>query len=58
MGNGRPSYKLCEQHGTVMKEYVEVPDALLRKTPELKKFFDISVACVASLKPKPTKRKK
>ena len=50
--------KLCEQHGTVMKEYVEVPDVLLRKTPELKKFFDISVAYVASLKPKPTKRKK
>jgi hypothetical protein len=50
--------KLCEQHGTVMKEYVEVPDALLRKTPELKKFFDISVAYVASLEPKPTKRKK
>jgi len=50
--------KLCEQHGTVMKEYVEVPDALLKKTRELKKFFDLSVAYVASLKPKPTKRKK
>ena len=28
--------KLCEQHGTVLEEYVEVPDALLKKTPELK----------------------
>ena len=50
--------KLCEQHGTVMKEYVEVPDGLLRKTPELKKFFDASVAWVGSLKPKQAKRKK
>ena len=49
--------KLCEQHGTVLKEYVEVPDALLAKTTELKKFFDRSYAYVASLKPKPTKRK-
>src|SRR6266849_5906986 len=27
--------KLCVQYGTVMKEYVEVPDALLRKAPAL-----------------------
>ncbi len=50
--------KLCEQHGTVMKEYAEVPDALLKQTRELKKFFDQSYAYVSSLKPKPTKRKK
>jgi len=50
--------KLCEQHGTVMKEYVEVPDSLLKKTRELKKFFDLSFAYVGSLKPKPTTRKK
>ena len=50
--------KLCEQHGTVLKEYVEVPDALLAKTQELKKFFERSYAYVASLKPKPTRRKK
>lgn len=31
--------KLCERHGTVMKEYVEVPDSLLAKTRELKKYF-------------------
>jgi hypothetical protein len=39
--------KLCEQYGTVLKEYVEVPDALLPKTRELKKFFDLSYAYVA-----------
>lgn len=33
---------LCEQHGTVMKEYVEVPDTPFRKTKELKRFFDLS----------------
>ena len=49
--------RLCEQHGTVLKEYVQVPAALLRNTPELKKFFDISYLYVASLKPKPTKKK-
>lgn len=49
--------RLCEQHGTVLAEYVEVPNALLKKTQQLKKHFDISYAYVASLKPKPTKRK-
>lgn len=49
---------LCEQNGSVLKEYVEVPDALLQKTQELKKYFGLSYAYVASLKPKPTKRKK
>jgi TfoX/Sxy family transcriptional regulator of competence genes len=49
--------KLCEQHGTVLKEYVEVPDALLKETQELKKYFDLSYRYVASLKPKPTKKK-
>jgi hypothetical protein len=37
---------------------VEVPDALLAKTAELKKFFDASYEYVASLKPKKTKSKK
>jgi TfoX/Sxy family transcriptional regulator of competence genes len=48
---------LCQQHGAVLKEYVEVPDAVLIKTPELKEFFDISYRYVASLKPKPTRKK-
>ncbi len=41
-----------------MKEYVEVPSALLKKTKELKRYFDASYAYVGSLKPKPTTRKK
>jgi hypothetical protein len=49
---------LCEQHGTVMKEYVVVSDALLKKTRDLQKFFAASHAYVGFLKPKPTKRKK
>ena len=36
------STKLCVQYGTVMKEYVEVPAALLRKTRVLQTFFEIS----------------
>ena len=50
--------KLCEAYGVVQKEYVEVPDGLLAKTSELKKYFDISVEYVRSLKPKPTTKKK
>ena len=49
--------KLCVQYGTVMKEYVEVPDALLKKIQELRKYFDQSYAYVGSLKPKPTTKK-
>jgi hypothetical protein len=50
--------KLCEAYGRVQPEYVEVPDSVLAKTGELKKFFDSSYAYVASLKPKPTTKKK
>jgi TfoX/Sxy family transcriptional regulator of competence genes len=50
--------KLCEQYGVVMKEYVEVPDALLRKTAELRPYFDLSYAYTSALKPKATTRKK
>jgi TfoX/Sxy family transcriptional regulator of competence genes len=49
---------LSENYGIVQKEYVDVPDSLLKKTSELKKFFDLSYAYVGSLKPKPTKRTK
>src|SRR5260370_26458360 len=49
---------LCAQYGIVQKEYVEVPDALLAKTRELKKYFDLSYAYFSSLKPKPTTKKK
>jgi len=50
--------RLCEQHGSVLKEYVEVPDALLERIGELQKYFDLSRAHVATLKPKPTSRKR
>ena len=50
--------KLTEAYGIVQKEYVEVPDALLEKTAELKMFFAMSHAYVSALKPKPTTRKK
>ena len=50
--------RLCQAYGVVQPEYVEVPDALLASTRELKKFFDRSYEHVASLKPKPTTKKK
>ena len=49
---------LSSQYGTVQPEYVVVPDALLLKTKELQRFFEISRAYVGSLKPKATTRKK
>jgi TfoX/Sxy family transcriptional regulator of competence genes len=48
---------LCVQHGTVMKEYVEVPQSLLKQTQKLEPFFELSYQYVASLKPKPTTKK-
>ena len=50
--------KLCEAYGRVQPEYVEVPDALLAATGELKKYFAISYEYVGSLKPKTTAKKK
>ena len=50
--------KLCEAYGRVQPEYVEVPDAVLARTAELKSFFDCSYEYVASLKPKPTAKTK
>ncbi len=48
---------LFEAYGAVMKEYVTVPDSLLKKTKELGGYFDISYAYIKSLKRKPTKEK-
>jgi len=45
-------------YGALMKEYVEVPDALLARTKEAKKFFDASFRHVSALKPKPTTKAK
>lgn len=48
---------LYEAYGTVMKEYVTVPDALLKNTTALEKHLAVSYAYVKSLKPKPPKKK-
>jgi hypothetical protein len=46
--------RLAVQYGTTMPEFVEVPEALLRKTAELKAYFDLSYAWLDGLKAKPT----
>jgi hypothetical protein len=50
--------KLCQAYGVVQPEYVEVPDAVLASTNELKRYFDASYNYVASLKPKPATKAK
>ena len=49
--------RLFEAYGVVMKEYVAVPDALLKNTKELQKYLEMSYEYVKTLKPKPTKKK-
>lgn len=49
---------LFEAYGAVMKEYVAVPDSLLRKTKELQKYLALSYFYAKSLKPKSTKKKR
>jgi TfoX/Sxy family transcriptional regulator of competence genes len=48
---------LFEAYGTVMPEYVAVPDALLKNTKEMRKYLELSYEYVKTLKPKPTKKK-
>ena len=48
---------LFEAYGTIMKEYVAVPDALLKKK-ELQKYFAMSYDYAKTLKAKPTKKKR
>lgn len=48
---------LYEAYGTVMKEYVAVPESLLKNTKELKKYLAMSYDYVKALKPKPTTKK-
>jgi len=43
---------LFESYGVVKKDYVTVPDSLLRNTNELKKYLEISYQYVKTLKPK------
>jgi hypothetical protein len=44
--------ELCVQYGKVMKEYVLVPDELLKGTAVLGEHFAVSYEYVGSLKPK------
>ena len=46
------------QYGAVLKEYVEIPDALLARTKDAGRFFDMSLRYVSALKPKPTTKTK
>jgi TfoX/Sxy family transcriptional regulator of competence genes len=48
---------LFEAYGVVMKEYVAVPDSLLKKTKELAPYLELSYEYAKRLKPKPTKKK-
>lgn len=48
--------KLFEAYGVVKKEDVTVPDSLLAKTDELKKYLEISYAYAQTLKPKVGKK--
>jgi hypothetical protein len=48
---------LYEAYGAVMREYVTVPNALLKNTKALEKYLAVSYAYVKTLKPKPTKKK-
>jgi TfoX/Sxy family transcriptional regulator of competence genes len=50
--------KLYEAYGAVMKEYVAVPDALLRNTKQLQEYLAISYDYIATLKRKPTTKKR
>jgi len=44
--------RLFESYGMVKKDYVTVPDSLLQKTEELKRYLAISYEYVKTLKPK------
>ena len=45
---------LYETYGVVKKDWVVIPDSLLKRTTELKPYFDASFAYVKTLKPKPS----
>jgi hypothetical protein len=48
--------KLFEAYGVVMKEYVTVPDSLLKNTKELQKYLELSYEYAKALRPKTTKK--
>ena len=45
---------LAESYGIIRKEYVVVPDSLLKKTKDLAAWLNISYTYVKTLKPRPT----
>lgn len=47
---------LKEQHGTVLKEYVAVPDSLFKNTKQLESWFLSSFEYAQKLKAKPSKK--
>jgi len=49
---------LCKAYGVVQKEYVTVPDELLKKTKELQPYLVLSYDYVKTLKPKPAAKRK
>jgi len=49
--------QLFEAYGTVMREYVAVPDSMLKNTQELQKYLELSYEYAKTLRPKPTKKK-
>jgi hypothetical protein len=50
--------KLFKAYGTVLVEYVAVPDEMIGKTSVLKKYLDLSYAYVKTLRPKASAKKK
>src|SRR5262245_54503053 len=50
--------KLHEAYGVVQKDFVEVADAIFTKASDARKWFDAAHAYSATLKPKPTVKKK
>ncbi len=48
--------KLYASYGAVMSEYVAVPDTLLKRTNELKKYLECSYEYTKTLKPKSSKK--
>ena len=55
---GKYNTELFVTYNTVMKEYVCVPDDLLKRTKELKKYLAQSLEYAKTLKPKPTTKMK
>lgn len=48
---------LFQVHGIVQKEYVTVPETLLKDTKKLQTYFEMSYRYVQTLKPKASKKK-